>query len=208
MKKKLALVFALVNDNDKEYHYHRLLESYHILAILPISNSRTEWQQRLLQHIEVPYPYTESSVHDTVSKIQEWETINGRLDGIITLSETGVEHTALVIEKLNETRSGHAPLLRGMPSRTARITRNKFHFRQLVAPLCKDIGSFLMKSYDDVELARKFVRFPAILKPAQGMGSMCVRKVESFQQLRMIFDEVQIFYLYHSLPFFTIQRYD
>ena len=174
MKKIVVLVLTLQNDA-KEDHVRRLLQHFHILALAPEQSQPSKWILEVTNgpknYLMVPFPYTENSINEGVTKINNWEKERGGLiDGIMPLADTAVEYAAALIEAINNdtSRITHLP---GMSLETAKITRNKYQFRKLVSTFSKNIECRLVKTDDDMEaiIANHDLTFPALLKPAKGI---------------------------------------
>jgi biotin carboxylase len=73
--------------------------------------------------------------------------------------------------------------LRGLDPATAGALRDKIRMQRSLGPLGTAAG-VLVAADDDGTAAAAGLRFPAVVKPVDGCGSLLVRRVESAEQLR------------------------
>src|SRR3989339_2196127 len=98
-----------------------------------------------------------------------------KFDGVLTFWEDDVILTSRIADRLN---------LIGIPYSVVKRVRNKYNFRDfcrkhnIYAP-----DHFLIKNVDDLQIVKKNLNFPIVLKPVYGSSSAFVVKVENKNNL-------------------------
>lgn len=103
------------------------------------------------------------------------KTIN--VDGIVNATEFAVIVAAYVTEKLG---------LPGMKLETAKMVKDKYLVRKVLNQKgIKSIPQFFeIKDIIELEKIKDDISFPVIIKPAMGLGSLFVYKIENYEQLK------------------------
>jgi len=98
------------------------------------------------------------------------------IDGVVNATEFAVIVSAYVTEKLG---------LPGMKLETAKIVKDKYLVRKLLNEKgIKSIPQFFeITNMSDLEKVKNEIVFPVIIKPAMGLGSLFVYKIENYDQL-------------------------
>lgn len=98
-------------------------------------------------------------------------------DGVVNATEFAVIAAAYVTEKLG---------LPGMKLETAEMVKNKYLVRKfLKAKGIESIPQFFeIKDITELEEIKNDIVFPVIIKPAMGLGSLFVYKIEDYNQLK------------------------
>jgi hypothetical protein len=100
-------------------------------------------------------------------------------DGVVTFDDYGVQLCSVLNAKLK---------LPGLPPQMVAVCQDKFCFRSY----CRTndipcINYALLSTEDDVQRITDSMRFPVVMKPRRGAGSIMVRRVDSPDDLRTAF---------------------
>ncbi len=132
------------------------------------------WAQKYIDELILADTNNHAESLEAIKKYAERHPI----DGVVTFWEDDVLLTAKIVDMLD---------LPGIPYRVARVTRNKYLFREF----CKQAGvptpqHRMISSQADVDFAMENFHFPIIAKPVYGSSSALVVKVEKKQDLPKI----------------------
>lgn len=108
---------------------------------------------------------------------------NIKIDGVLTFWEDDVLLTSKIVDKFG---------LTGIPYSIAKKVRNKYLFREFCQ--IHDIPSpkhYLIKKEEDLKYLKDNFEFPVVIKPAFGSSSAYVVKVESRDNLEMMYRYVK-----------------
>ncbi|MEK7542319.1 MAG: ATP-grasp domain-containing protein [Patescibacteria group bacterium] len=155
----------------KEFILKRIQELGCSIVLL---NKEENWAQKYIDVLILADTYNHAESLEAVKKYAELHPI----DGVVTFWEDDVLLTAKIVDMLG---------LPGIPYRVARVTRNKYLFREF----CKKAGvpapqHRMILTQADVDFVVENFTFPIIAKPVYGSSSALVVKVEKKQDLSKI----------------------
>ena len=105
------------------------------------------------------------------------------VDGVLNATEFAVIISAYVTEKLG---------LPGMKLETAKRVKNKYEVRKFLKE--KGIQSipqfFEISNISELDKIKDEIKFPVIIKPAEGLGSLFVYKINNYEELKEKCEEV------------------
>lgn len=180
----------------------QLLDSFNVVALVPGDNlARCAWARDLVGDADWVECGDADDHESGWSAVQAWleaqpNSQSRCLDGVLCYDEFGVELASLLAGRLG---------LPATPLEQLRSIRDKFSFRErcraggLPAARCKLLGSSQeVDAFLKGEAAEW--RFPCVLKPVKGAGSWYVSKVDSPEDLRVIFQKVELQLRSGALP--------
>jgi len=155
----------------KEFILKRIQELGCSIALL---HKEENWAQKYIDFLILADTNNHAESLEAVKKYAERHPI----DGVVTFWEDDVLLTAKIVDMLG---------LPGIPYRVARVTRNKYLFREF----CKQAGiptpqHRMIVTPADVDFVMENFNFPIIAKPVYGSSSALVVKVEKKQDLPKI----------------------
>lgn len=102
--------------------------------------------------------------------------IEEKIDGVVNATEFAVLVSSYVAEKMG---------LPGLDYEAAKIAKNKYEIRKKM--LEKGITNvpqfFEIEKIEQIDIIKDKIRFPVILKPASGLGSLFVYKIDNLKDL-------------------------
>ena len=106
-----------------------------------------------------------------------------KIDGVVNATEFAVLVSSYVANKLN---------LPGLRFEVAKLAKDKFAIRNkmLEAGITNVPQFFEIKKANEIEKIKNKIKFPVILKPASGLGSLNVYKINSYDELKVKIQEV------------------
>lgn len=162
----------------KRWIYHRLKELGPKTILI---SSEANWVSKLTDDFVEVDPLDEVAA---VAKVEELVKRH-KIDGVITFWENAVPLSATLAQKFGWI--GHAP-------QAALNARNKYLTRQTLenAKLSKYQPAWaLIKNHSDLEKASARIGFPLVLKPAWGVKSQFVVKLDSLDEAKKAFDYIK-----------------
>ncbi|MBI4371258.1 MAG: ATP-grasp domain-containing protein [Elusimicrobia bacterium] len=177
LKTKTLLVISSPNPQ-KRFIYTRLKELGPRMILI---SSEANWVSKLADEFIEADPLDEPAC---IAKVEELVK-KTKIDGVITFWENAVPLCAALAERFGWI--GHTP-------QAALNARNKYLTRQALenAKLSKHQPAWaLIKSRGDLEKAAARIGFPLVLKPAWGVKSQFVVKLDSLEEAKKALDYIR-----------------
>ena len=177
LKNKTILVISSPNPK-KKFIYQRLKE---LGSKMILMSSEANWVSKMTDGFVECDPLDEVAC---VAKVEELVKTQ-KIDGVITFWENAVPLAATLAQRFGWI--GHTP-------QAALNARNKYLTRQTLenAKLAKYQPAWaLIKSHTDLEKAAARIGFPLVLKPAWGVKSQFVVKLDSLDEAKKALDYIK-----------------
>ena len=160
-----------------------ILERAHALGVVVIVVDSTEsWSHGLVAEgivdhfIAVDMTDADSIPEQTMEGIAALEDEIGNVDGVVTFAELAIPMVARLADALG---------LPGNPLHAIEAARDKHKTRELMAAAkLPTPGFYKINSADDIAAAAAAVGFPAVIKPASGIASIGVLRVNDLEALQ------------------------